>query len=78
MIDTAEAGAGSYPDAPENKEKCYSFKIVALCELEGYVYAENYDKAEELIMNSNTDERYLENIKEVEEITEIKEEIDEI
>lgn len=31
-IDTVEAGAGSYPEPPENKEKCYRFKC--LCEVE--------------------------------------------
>lgn len=72
-IDTIEAGAGSYPSAPEDKEKCYEFKAVALCEIEGYVYAGNYDKAEELIKNNYFDERYIENIKQVEEVAKLVE-----
>lgn len=74
MIDTKEIGTGSYPQEPENKYKSYNFKVVALCELEGSVWAKSEEQAEELITNKEYEEKYLYDIKEIEEIIEVEEE----
>lgn len=56
MIDTTEIGAGSYPEPPEPKDKCYQFDFTATIRGYGYVYAENVDRAKELINNNDYDD----------------------
>ena len=40
-VDTVEAGAGSYPEPPESKLKCFKFNFDATISGYGLVYAEN-------------------------------------
>lgn len=54
-VDTVEAGAGSYPEPPESKLKCYQFEFDATISGYGLVYAENEEQAKELVMR---DEEY--------------------
>lgn len=56
VIDTVEAGAGSYPNPPENKLKCYQFEFNAEISGYGLVYAENEEQAEELIREEKYDD----------------------
>ena len=73
MIDTTEAGAGSYPSAPENNEyKCYRFKAVATVFLEGYVYAKENDSIHELIESKKWEELENTEVIDVERILEIE------
>ena len=72
MIDTKGLGAGSYPEPPESKEKCYYFKFNATTKGCGYVYAENYEQAEELIDSGQFEVDYTYDM-EIEEITKIEE-----
>lgn len=73
-IDTREAGAGSYPEPPEPKEKCYQFDFNASIKGYGYVYADDKEQAIELI-NSNDYDDIIEMFDmEIEEITRIREE----
>ena len=41
MIDTTEAGGGSYPSPEEEKMKCYQFAFNATISGYGIVYAED-------------------------------------
>lgn len=72
MIDTTEIGAGSYPEPPEPKEKCYWFKFIATSKGVGYVYAESYEQAEELINSGEYEVDYTYDMN-IEEITTIEE-----
>ena len=72
MIDTTEIGGGSYPEPPEPKEKCYWFKFNATTKGAGYVYAENYERAEELINSGEYEVDYTYDM-EIEEITKFEE-----
>lgn len=72
-IDTIEAGAGSYPEPPEPKEKCYKFEFNATISGYGYVYAENQEEAKELIDNGEYDDIVDTFDMEIEEITSIEE-----
>lgn len=74
MIDTTEAGAGSYPSAPENDDyKCYRFAVAATVEIESYVYAKTYEEAVDKI-NENIDWEEIEstNIVSVDDIVKIE------
>ena len=55
-VDTVEVGAGSYPEPPESKLKCYQFEFDATISGYGLVYAENEEQAKELIMRGEHDE----------------------
>ena len=55
-IDTTEVGAGSYPEPPESKLKCFKFNFDAEISGYGLVYAENEEQAKELIMRDEYDE----------------------
>ena len=56
MIDTREAGAGSYPEPPESKEICFNFTIEVREELKGYVYAKDIAEAHQLILEQKWEE----------------------
>lgn len=49
MIDTTEAGGGSYPEPPEPKEKCYTFRCDCSVIGEISIYADNLEKAEDML-----------------------------
>lgn len=75
MIDTQEAGAGSYPDVPKNNEyKCYRFTVTATVEIDSYVYAKGYEEALDKI-NKNIDREEIEssNIVSVDDVTKVEE-----
>lgn len=55
-METRGLGAGSYPDAPENEEKCFEFKFVASECGFGIVYAKNYEEAIEKIKSNDYDD----------------------
>lgn len=74
MIKTVEAGAGSYPEPEETKEKCYQFDFKASCGGWGFVYAQNQEEAKEKIMDNEYDDIMEYYDYEIEEITRIKEE----
>lgn len=57
----------------ESKLKCYKFKGVATCIIEGYVWAENAQEAEELANTGGYEEIDSTVIDEVIEINEVKE-----
>ena len=75
MIDTRGLGAGSYPEPPESKEKCYQFEFNATISGYGYVYAESVEQAEEKINNGDYDEIMDTWGIEIEEITKIEEDL---
>lgn len=52
-METMGLGAGSYPEPSEKELKCYTFKYEGGVVGEGYVYAENFEKARELIESCN-------------------------
>ena len=56
MIDTREAGAGSYPEPPESKEICFNFVIETIEELKGYVWAKDIAEAHQLILDKKWEE----------------------
>ena len=45
MIDTTEAGGGSYPTPPETEEKLYAFTLECSATVERTIWAKNYDDA---------------------------------
>lgn len=55
-METKGLGAGSYPDAPENKEKCFAFEFVASEGGFGIVYAKNCEEAMEKIKSNDYDD----------------------
>lgn len=55
-VDTVEAGAGSYPEPPESKLKCYQFEFDATISGYGFVYAEDEEQAKGLIMRGEYDD----------------------
>ena len=74
MIDTRGLGAGSYPEPPEPKEKCYRFEFNATTKGYAYVYAENLERAEELIDSGEYEVDYTYDMK-IEEINRIEEDL---
>jgi len=72
MIDTTEAGAGSYPSAPEIELKCYRIKVITSNEIECIVYAKNEDNAKKDALNGDWEEIENEKVK-IEEILKIEE-----
>ena len=72
-IETRGLGAGSYPEPPESKEKCYQFEFNATERGYGYVYAKNATEAEEKIKNGEYDDIIETFDMQIEEITNIKE-----
>ena len=74
MIDTEEYYGGTYYEPPEPKEKCYYFKFNATTKGYGYVYAENVERAEELIDSGQYEVDYTYDM-EIEEITKIEEDL---
>ena len=56
MIDTTEAGAGSYPEPPNSKAKVYYFEceIATRCNIS--VQAENIDEATEYLRRKEYDD----------------------
>ncbi len=52
-----------YPEAPEDKNKCYKFKC--LCEAEVTVYAEDYETAKEYCTLKNCDNYEIGEVEEV-------------
>lgn len=73
MIDTTEAGAGSYPSAPEDTRKQYEFELYATVKITGIVLAETEKEAEEFIERKEWDEITQQKIDEIEWIKDIKE-----
>lgn len=73
MLDTTEAGGGSYPEAPEPKEKCYQFDFIATIKGYGIVYAESETEAKEKIDNNDYDEIMDTFDMEIQEVTRIEE-----
>lgn len=74
MIDTTEAGGGSYPSPEEEKMKCYQFAFNATISGYGIVYAED-----ELSASLKAEQGDYEDILDtwgmkIEEITKIEEE----
>ena len=63
-----------YIEPKEPKEKCYLFKANVIGTIEGYVWAESYEEAIELIRNKEYDEIERFDIEEVDDIEDIKEE----
>lgn len=55
-VDTVEAGAGSYPEPPESKLKCFKFNFDAEISGYGLVYAEDEEQAKELITHDKYDD----------------------
>lgn len=49
-------GAGSYPEPPEPKDKCYVITCSCSAKGEFVVYAENADEAKERLRNSEYEE----------------------
>ena len=73
MIDTTEAGAGSYPDAPDDTSKCYEIETEISAKMKVVIYAENEEKAEEYAeQGKNDDINDIYDIK-IENILEMKE-----
>ena len=73
-METRGLGAGSYPDAPDNKEKCFKFEFIGSVKGHGYVYAETLEQAKELIQYKDEDVT-IENFDfEIEDIIKIEEE----
>lgn len=75
MIDTKGLGAGSYPEQPESKKKCYQFDFNATIGGYGYVYAESVEQAEELINSGDYDDIMDTWDMEIQEITKIEEDL---
>lgn len=73
MIDTTEAGGGSYP-SPEEKMKCYQFEFNATISGYGIVYAEDEQKALIEAQQGNYDDILDTLNMNIEEITKIEEE----
>ncbi|MCQ2978255.1 MAG: hypothetical protein MJ245_00460 [Clostridia bacterium] len=73
MIDTTEAGGGSYPEPPEPKEKCYKFEFNASISGYGYVTAKNKEEAERFIFARAEDDIADTYDMQIEEITSIEE-----
>lgn len=67
MIDTTEAGAGSYPEPPEPIEKCYTFNCDISCKGNISVYAESFEEAEDLLKSGEygEEEYYAFNIEDI-------------
>ena len=57
----------------ESKYKCYKFKGVATCIIEGYVWAKDAHEAEELGLNREYEEIDDYEIDEIHELEELKE-----
>lgn len=55
MIDTTEAGAGSYPEPPEPKNKTFIITCSCSTKTNFGVDAENYEQAKEKLFNSEYD-----------------------
>lgn len=72
MIDTQELGAGSYPQAPESKEKHYQFEFEASIKCIGTIYALSEEEAREFIEKGKYEDIDTKDMK-IENITEIKE-----
>ena len=58
----------------EPKEKCYLFKANVIGTIEGYVWAESYEEATELIRNKEYDKIERFDVEEIDYIEDIKEE----
>ena len=74
MIDTTEAGGGSYPSPEEEKLKCYQFAFNATISGYGIVYAEDEQKALIEAQQGNYDDILDTWGMKIEEITKIEEE----
>lgn len=72
MIDTTEAGAGSYPEAPEDKEKCYEFTADMSFKAKITVYAESEEQARELVEKGEESDMEMFDVK-IEDILEVRE-----
>ena len=72
MPGTLEAGAGSYPEAPEDKEKCYELTADVSFKAKITVYAESEEQARELAENGKESDIEMYNVK-IEDILEVKE-----
>ena len=73
MMDTSEIGAGSYPEPPEPKLKCFKFEFRATLSGLGIIYAEDIIKAKEIAENNEYDDIVDTWDMEIEKITEIEE-----
>lgn len=73
MIDTIEAGAGSYPEPPEPKEKLYTVNCNCTCNVDISIYAKNAEEAEQLIMQGEISDYNILRL-DIEEVADITEE----
>lgn len=73
-FETIEAGAGSYPEPPESEYKCFNFKAVVACEVEGYVWAKDESEAQDLIMSGQWEELTNQTVEQVMDIDGLEEE----
>ena len=55
-IITTDLGAGSYPEPPESKEKCYIFNCDISCKAKVIVWAESEEEARNHVNANNYDE----------------------
>ena len=72
-VETIEAGAGSYPEPPETKEKCYQFDFDASIKGYGIVYAKDEREAKEFAESGNYDDIIDTWDMHIEEITSVRE-----
>lgn len=72
-LETQGLGAGSYPEEPESKEKCYQFEFNARISGYGIVYAEDELSASLKAKQGDYDEIIDTWDMEIEEITSVKE-----
>ena len=71
MIDTTEAGGGSYPTPPETEEKLYAFTLECSATVERTIWAKNYDDALKQIEDEDYEDEAIISMN-IEEIIESK------
>lgn len=69
---TKEYYGGTYPEPPEQEEKCFNFEGYAVVKLKGYVWCKDIESATKLIKKEKYDEVDME-IESIEYITKIEE-----
>lgn len=70
--ETKEMGAGSYPQEPERKDKCFNFVAITNSTIRGYIWAKSKEEAETMI-NFNGYDEIEKREEEVEEIVSLEE-----
>lgn len=72
-METKGLGAGSYPEPPEPKIKCYQFDFNATISGYGIIYASSLEEARRLVENGEYDDIVDTYDLEIQEITGIEE-----